>query len=190
VTTAKNVVAFGPMIGLTWGEGYEAQRMWVQRADLEYLRSHLLPVAPPPLANVVGSCWVWVGPLSTDGRPLMQGEGPDGRQTKSVRRMLYDLVYGPLAARTFLAPGCAVGRCCNPHHCVTEERGPVRGQSVPLQARQKAGYDRCKYGHPLTPDNSYVYNGRKLCRTCRAKAQARYRTPPSPRRPGRNPSSG
>lgn len=180
MTTARNVIAFGPLIGLTWGEGYEAQRLWVQRADLEYLRSHLLPTAPPPMSQVPGSCWVWVGPMSTDGRPLMQVEG----QTKSVRRMLYDLVYGPLAARTFLAPGCAVGRCCNPHHVVTEDRGPVRGQSVPFQ---KTGYDRCKYGHPLTPDNSYVYNGRKLCRTCRAKAQARYRTPPAPRR---RPSSG
>ena len=164
MTTATRVIQFGPMIGLSWPDN---TRLWVQRVDVEYLRLHLLP-ARSPRADLPGSCWVWTGPVASDGRPVMQVAG----NTTSVRRMLYDIEFGPLSVRDYLSTACGVGRCVNPHHTLAEGRGPVRGKAPP---RDTSGYDRCKHGHALTPDNSYLYQGRKMCRVCRAEAERRYR---------------
>lgn len=164
MTTATRVIQFGPMIGLSWPDN---QRLWVQRVDVEHLRQHLLP-AQCPTPGVQGSCWLWTGTVASDGRPMMLVGG----DYVSVRRMLYDIEYGPLSGRTFLVAACGVGRCCNPRHAKTDQRGPVQGQTTYADT---SGYDRCKYGHALTPDNSYVYEGRKMCRLCRAAAEKRYR---------------
>lgn len=164
MTTASRVIQFGPMIGLVWPDN---ARMWVQRLDVVTLRRHLLP-AKCPHPDLPGFCWVWTGPLASDGRPMLLSDG----NAVSVRRLLYDIEFGPLSVRDYLAPICRVGRCCNPRHQATEARGPVQGKVTYADA---PSYDRCRYGHPLTPDNVYLYQGRKLCRVCRAAAEKRHR---------------
>ena len=174
---ARSVYHFGPLIRLTWedqnaGSDHHPHRLWMQRADVEFVAAHLLPAKPPEGVELSGSCWLWTGALASDGRPMMLVEG----QVKGVRRVLYDLAFGPppLTTRTYLVPACGVPRCCNPHHMRGEERGPI-AETYPAGAPGAAGFDRCKYGHPLTPANAYVYRGRKLCRTCRARAEQRRR---------------
>lgn len=35
--------------------------------------------------------------------------------------------------------------------------------------------DSCRKGHEFTPENTYVYRGTRLCRTCRAENMRQYR---------------
>jgi hypothetical protein len=169
VTSASKITSFGPMLGLTFETPGDQRRIWMERGAAEYVRIHLIPALPPQTTEVVGGCWVWVGPMTTDGRPY--GFWKDA--TLNVRRLLYELKEGPLDARQHLTPVCRLSRCCNPDHMETMARGPV--PKPPLSAQQANRYDRCAYGHVLSPSNVYEQRGRRYCRACRAQNSRRYR---------------
>jgi hypothetical protein len=166
VTTAARITNFGPMLGLTFDD---QRRIWMERGAAEYVRIHLVPAMPPKTAGVATGCWVWVGPMTTDGRPY----GVWKNETLNVRRLLYELKEGPLDARQHLTPLCQLGRCCNPDHMETMARGPV--PKPPLTPKQANAYDRCAYGHVMSPSNVYEQRGRRYCRACRAQNSRRYR---------------
>ena len=136
---------------------------------LERLRVGLIPCTPPNhLPATSGPCWVWTGPVDAEGRGMVYNQD----KAWHIHRLLYVIQHGPLSPRTHLHSACGNARCCNPLHQDAVERGPVA--RPPLQ--QVAGrYPRCKNGHPLSPANVYVFEGKPMCRDCRAAAQARYR---------------
>jgi hypothetical protein len=166
VTSAARITSFGPMLGLTFEN---QRRIWMEREVAEYIRVRLLPGSPPKTTGVAGGCWIWVGAMTTDGRPY--GLWKD--ETLNIRRILYELKNGPLDARQHLAPVCQVGRCCNPDHAETMARGPV--PKPPLTPKQANRYDRCAYGHVMSPSNVYEQRGRRYCRACRAANSRHYR---------------
>lgn len=166
VTNATKITNFGPMLGLSFEDH---QRIWMERAAVEYVRIHLVPAVPPKTVDAVGTCWIWVGPMSSDGRPCLHWKDGD----VNVRRLLYDLKYGPLDARQHLAPGCNLHRCCNPDHMDTMAIGPVpKDRLTPAEANR---YPRCAFGHVLSPSNVYEQRGRHYCRACRARNSRVYR---------------
>lgn len=168
-TTADRVIVLGPHIGLQWhSTNGPPSGFWVQRGAVEYLRAHLLP-AQCPRPGVPESCWLWVGAVASDGRPMMVHQS----QWVPVRRLLYDLRYGPLANRDYLVPVCGVPRCCNPGHQQGEARGPLPRER--LTPAQRLAANTCGRGHPLTPNNVYVFGGHRYCRTCRQENAVRYR---------------
>ena len=166
VTSATKITNFGPMVGLTFDDN---RRIWMERGIAEHVRVHLLPAMPPKTVEVVGGCWIWTGALTEDGRPYCTYKDT----TVNVRRLLYEVKEGPLDARQHLAPVCQIGRCCNPDHMTTLARGPV--PRPPLTPQQANRYERCAYGHVLSPSNVYVQRGRRYCRACRAVNSKRYR---------------
>lgn len=132
-------------------------------------------------------CWLWQGAMHPDGRPMVQAD--DGQV--NVRRLLYDIKYGPLSERDHLAACPVAERCCKPDHQRVVKRGPVVGTMGSFETWR---FDVCSKGHALTPDNAYVYEGKKLCRLCRAVAERNYRLraksagPRNPSGAGRRPS--
>lgn len=60
---------------------------------------------------------------------------------------------------------CEHRACQNPAHweAVADETNQERGKSFSAVNGRKA---KCRWGHELTPDNSYGYKGRRQCKTC------------------------
>lgn len=166
VTSATKITNFGPMLGLRFEDN---SRVWTERGLAERIRPLLVPATPPKTVDVVGGCWVWVGPMSTDGRPYV----PWKDEFVPVRRLLYTLKNGHLDARQHLTPACGVARCCNPDHQDTMAIGPV--PKPPLTRTEANRYDRCAFGHVLSPSNVYEQQGRRYCRACRAANSRSYR---------------
>jgi hypothetical protein len=173
----KQVTQMGPLLRLQWhgdGEPPEAARqrgnLWLERAILEDLRNRLVPMSPPDgHPSLHGSpCWVWTGPVDGDGRGIVYNQGKGW----TISRLLYTIEFGPLGERTMLYTACGVPRCCNPHHFVPVDRGPVRRSPFGFTQTR---YPRCRNGHAMTPENTYLFEGKPMCRDCRAAAQRRYR---------------
>lgn len=94
-------------------------------------------------------------------------------KNRPVHRIMYEEFTG-LPAGESLDHLCRVTRCFNPDHL----------ESVPIAvnilrgfnpAAQNARLDRCKRGHPFTPENTQRWgNGRRrYCIACRAERRAR-----------------
>ena len=179
---SKQVVTMGPLLRLQWeraGEPEEQTKargsLWLERGVLEALKRNLLPAAPPEGKAHVhpSSCWMWTGTVDGEGKGMVYNQGKGW----SVHRLLYTIQHGPLSERTLLYSTCGVQRCVNPMHYTAVARGPVaRNRLDPFTSTQ---HPRCKNGHAMTPENTYLFQGKPMCRDCRAAAQARYRRKPS-----------
>jgi hypothetical protein len=187
---AKNVYEMGPLLRLQWqgnGEAPEQAKargsLWLERAVLERLKTGLLPAQSPPEKGHVhkSPCWVWTGPADKEGKGVIYNQDKGWL----IHRLLYVIEFGPITERTLLYSTCGVDRCCNPHHYVAVDRGPIRRQPMPFTQTQ---VPRCRNGHPMTPENVYLFQGKPMCRDCRALAQSRYRHRHQSQRP--HPSSG
>ena len=176
----KQITHMGPLLRLQWRRGEEPLEetkargtLWIERGVLERLKSCLVPMAaperPPEKAQVHPSpCWVWTGPVSSDGRAMIYNQD----RAWQVNRLLYTIQHGLISERTLLYSACGVPRCCNPMHQQAIDSGPI---ARPSPAMLKRRYPRCKRGHLMTPENSYTFQGKIMCRDCRAQAQSRYR---------------
>lgn len=171
VTSATKITNFGPMLGLGFKDtNGDQRRIWLERQAVDYIRVRLVPaLAPDAPVDLVGGCWLWVGPMTSDDRPYMAWK----EEGVNVRRLLYDLKNGPLDPRQYLVAACNVNRCCNPDHMDTTARGPVPKEA--LTPIQQGRYARCAYGHVLSPSNLYERAGRSYCRACRARNARDYR---------------
>lgn len=106
--------------------------------------------------------------MTSDGYPTIYNQD----QSWNVARLIYTIQFGPLLDRVQLYSTCGVPRCCNPLHRMAVETGPIpRPQAGQVRGR----YPMCRNGHILTPQNVYLFQGKPMCRDCRAAAQSRYR---------------
>ena len=173
----KQVYQMGPLLRLQWQAAGEPEdkaksrgSLWLERAALDCLRAGLVPATPPEGKTHVhpSPCWVWTGPADKEGKGVIYNQDKGW----PIHRLLYVIQFGPITERVLLYSTCGVPRCCNPHHYVAVERGPIpRPILDPLQTR----VPRCRNGHALTPENVYLFQGKPMCRDCRALAQSRYR---------------
>lgn len=156
---------YGDPLGGTTARGLtESQRFW-------------------PKVDRRGSdeCWPWTAAVTDKGFGQF---GYGIASTIQTHRWVYEAVNGLLDpgqvvdhtchGRDLLCkPGnsCRHRRCCNPSHleAVDPLVNVARGRSF---SAVNAAKTHCKWGHPLTPENSYGRNGRRQCKTC-ARARAR-----------------
>lgn len=111
-----------------------------------------------------GGCWLWT-------RTLDEGYGSynlNGVKHKA-HRYAYEAVVGPIPDGLFLDHLCRVRNCVNPMHLepVTHKVNMERGLT--------ATKTRCKYGHDFTEANTYLYEGRRYCRTCARRRQQEFK---------------
>lgn len=116
-------------------------------------------------------CWEWQGAINSKGYGQLSINGT----SKSVHRVSYTLVNGPLAEGIEIDHLCRNRTCCNPRHLEAVTRLDHASRSI--EARKTY----CLRGHAYTPENTIVKkrgSGRgeiRNCRTCSRDAQRRIR---------------
>jgi hypothetical protein len=114
-----------------------------------------------------GDCWLWLGWLDVNGYGHFHGEGGVKRL---AHRWAYQEQVGPIPDGLVLDHLCRNRACVRPDHLepVTSFENRSRGLRSPLATR-------CIHGHEYSPENTYVYKGRRTCRTCQRGREVAYR---------------
>lgn len=111
--------------------------------------------------DVEGECWPWQGPSAGSGYGGIQVDG----KTKRAHRVVYESVRGPIPDSLVLDHLCRNRCCVNPWHLepVPVAENTMRGYGAPAINARKT---HCQYGHEFTPENTRVYQNRRVCREC------------------------
>jgi hypothetical protein len=140
---------------LPWLIQGEGGRMTAVVADIRERFS--LKVEPEPMTG----CFLWTG-----ARYQGYGRFGFGGKNAMAHRVAYEFDRGPIPAGQEIDHLCRNRACVNPLHLeVVEHRVNVmRSDSF---AARKARQTHCDRGHEFTPENTYIDQGRRRCRTCR-----------------------
>lgn len=119
-------------------------------------------------------CWIWTGSLR-GGIPGSDGYGqwyPESNKGPAINAhvWIYEQIVGPVPLGMELDHfACDNPPCCNPEHVrpTTPWENTLRGNSP---AAWNAAKTHCNRNHEYTPENTYMHNGKRYCRACRAFA--------------------
>lgn len=119
-------------------------------------------------------CWLWQGAKTSRGYGAIafMVEGRRRSLSRSVHRVVAEVVYGPLPADALICHVCDIKACCNPEHLYVGDRltnardARERGLLVNVLAQANAAKTHCPVGHAYDDANTYI-NPRTGCRKCR-----------------------
>lgn len=83
-----------------------------------------------------------------------------------AHRVAFELIRGCIPNGLVLDHLCRNRGCVNPDHLepVTFRENIMRGVGYTAQQARKT---HCRHGHEFTVENTYVWRGGRICRTCR-----------------------
>jgi len=114
----------------------------------------------------VGVCWTWTAAINSTGYGQW---GVNGR-SKSVHRLAWEALVGPIPVGLTIDHLCRNKRCVNPDHMETVT------VAVNNARKPAANKTHCIRGHQLSGDNLRINGlGRRSCRTCARAAAAAQR---------------
>lgn len=112
-------------------------------------------------------CWIWTAGTRSTG----YGHYWTGERDVSSHRHAYEHLVGSIPEGLVIDHLCRNRLCCNPAHMepVTNRENVRRGAAAVV-----LNTGRCKHGHEMTPENTYVRkDGWTNCRACgRARTAA------------------
>jgi hypothetical protein len=117
-------------------------------------------------------CWLWTGGKHRQG----YGQISIARKMALAHRVSYELEVGPIPPGMSVLHKCDVPGCVRPDHLFTGTQKDNmadcarKGRTVSFNGAKRV----CKRGHKFTPANTYVHDGKRLCRTCRAAAWKKF----------------
>lgn len=122
-------------------------------------------------------CWLWRAGKGTGryANVMFLGKRHGQQQRERPHRVSYLIHHGPIPIDREIDHLCRNRRCVNPDHleAVTHRVNVLRGVGfAALQFRQ----DKCKNGHPFSPENTcFSKSGHRSCITCRRAWWKEYR---------------
>ena len=142
------------------------------KENIRLLRSEMLPIDLPErfrrrIKISESGCWLWRHPLSQDGYGQIFWQG----QMRGAHRVVWMLLRGnPIGE---LDHTCRVRNCVNPDHLeiVSHRENTLRGNTIPAAFAKR---DKCKHGHPFTPENTTMVGNTRRCLICRRRWAREY----------------
>jgi hypothetical protein len=133
----------------------------------ERIRTKIV-LAPCPVPNLKGDCWIWTRSTHKFGYGYFRVDG----KTHYVHRLVYQLAGRIIPTGKELDHLCRVPACCNPDHVepVTHAINVSRGNWFIVKNAAKT---HCPKGHSLTDALIHLHAGRKPSRDCRECARIR-----------------
>ena len=110
-------------------------------------------------------CHNWLGAHASNG----YSECGIGGKIRSVHRIVYEDVYGPIPDGLEIDHLCRNRGCVNPVHleAVAHSVNVKRGIGPAMIAAMKRSLTHCKRGHPFDKQNTRIApNGQRRCREC------------------------
>jgi hypothetical protein len=99
-----------------------------------------------------------------------------GSHTKTVHRLVAEMMVGKLNRDEFVCHTCDNPSCCNPDHLFIGSQFDNMKDMVAKDRHKNAnsGKAMCKRGHVFDEANTYIRkdNGRRLCRACDRERKA------------------
>lgn len=114
-------------------------------------------------------CWLWTAGKDSHGYAAFR---VDGKQW-GAHRWAYITIVGPVADHLKLDHECRTRHCVNPFHLepVTNRENTIRGIGP---SAVNASRSECIRGHEFSTENTRIYKGSRVCRTCeRDRSRAR-----------------
>lgn len=110
--------------------------------------------------NKTNTCWLWMGSHTVAGYGIVMRKG----RIIYAHRVSYEMVNGPIPKGLEIDHMCNTPVCVNPAHlrAVTHRENIMRSNPGGFNAAKK----HCPKGHEYSPENTYVYKGRRNCRAC------------------------
>lgn len=120
--------------------------------------------------DMSAECWRWMRCLGRDG----YGRAHLDRRQYLAHRLAYTFAVGDIPVGLELDHLCRNKWCVNPAHLepVTHAENVRRGTSPATTRDRHAARTHCKRGHGFA-ENSYLYKGVRICRTCQRTARQR-----------------
>lgn len=126
-------------------------------------------------------CWLWTA-ASRNGYGYI-GLNRDGWRPVRAHRVAYELFVQPIPQGLVIHHRCGIRLCVNPDHLelldhrthTVDRHGAIfKAQAASADAKRRR--TTCRYGHPYTPESTYITRTGRRCRVCaREQREARKR---------------
>jgi hypothetical protein len=115
-------------------------------------------------------CWQWTGAINRGGYGNINIKQDNGAWVpRTVHRVAYQILIGPIPEGLELDHLCRVRSCCNPWHLepVTKTVNVRRGRAPKTSGAWLRAKTHCPHGHPYDEGNTRKSpSGRRHCRAC------------------------
>ena len=130
----------------------------------ERFKRHI-PVGPED------QCWNYQGTIGRGYGKIIIRSGKR-KDNYLAHRVVYSALRGEIPEGLELDHLCRNRRCVNPWHLelVTGRVNTLRGDALSAINARKT---HCIGGHAFTPENTRIWGGQRICRTCRREALRR-----------------
>lgn len=102
-------------------------------------------------------CWVWLG-----GKAKGYGRFYARGRLVQAHRWAYEHFVGEIPEGAVVHHECENPSCVNPDHL----RPVSHRKNLKLADTWSGNRTHCPHGHEYTPENTYEWSGRRVCRTC------------------------
>jgi hypothetical protein len=112
-------------------------------------------------------CLIWTGYRNAKGYgSIAITPGNPG----FTHRVAWEVENGKIPSGLCVLHRCDTPACCNVNHLFlgtkADNNAYWRPTGRPRQGVTQARQTHCKHGHPFSEDNTRVYAGKRVCRTC------------------------